>query len=219
MRKWAKTHKFTSEDWDSGGVQWHRGRGDYYIDVPPLEPELNITDAQKIVDRLYGKNGKTTATSKSETKTNTTERVQLGSSSGYAWFDAPKGFTDTTPTGPENSFFTSNGTCTSWVPMDFSGGNNIITTGGNITMGCHDNNVPNNFYAYEVNVVDLSYSKEKKHDRILFSVKGTIEVNPKQDLRDSILLKHAKDLADFAELGGDVAIYVENKHSWTINPK
>ena len=87
-------------------------------------------------------------------------------------------------------------------------------------MGCHDNNnAPNHFYVYEVNVVDLSYSKEKKHDRVLFSVKGTIEVNPKQDLRDSILLKHAKDLTEYSDLGSDISIYIENKHSWVVNPK
>lgn len=79
---------------------------------------------------------------------------------------------------------------------------------------------PNNFYDYELKVVDISHKEKKDHKRVLLSIPGTIEMSPHSNLKDTVLLKHAGDLAKIKGIeDADVVVSVEQKGAWGLKGK
>lgn len=59
---------------------------------------------------------------------------------------------------------------------------------------------PNLFVEYKFQIIDLrDASPTKNHDRVLFEEVGTIEVSPRQDLNQAIIVRHAEDIKDIPD--------------------
>jgi len=104
------------------------------------------------------------------------------------------------------------------VPLDFYKGTTI--TSGAVQMAEDHKTLPNNFVEYKLKVVDISHKDKKDHKRILADIPGTIELSPHSNLKDTVILKHAAELAKIKDIAdGDVAVSVETVGHWGLKGK
>jgi len=103
------------------------------------------------------------------------------------------------------------------------GGGSVLVSNGKLSTGveslsCCEKNKTSTFYEYEIKVYDLSYSEVRNDNRVVYSKTGGIELADGLMLRDSVILRHAPDLAKFSDTP-DRTIRVDTKQAYSVSPK
>lgn len=190
-RKYAGEHGFSSEEIDKYIPYWDDIKREYYIEVPDI-PCGNSTITFKLSPGVSVTNIDWCGTEKGE------EMASLFGSTNTVTMKAKPPLT---------------------VPGDFYKKNSLLTTGV-VKMSDDHKTLPNNFVEYKLKVVDISHKDKKDHKRILADIPGTIELSPHSNLKDTVILKHAAELAKIKDIvDGDVAVSVETVGQWGLKAK
>lgn len=71
------------------------------------------------------------------------------------------------------------------------------------------------FVEYRLMVLDLRKKEKPDHNRIIFSIDGTMEIESSADLKEAVMLKHLSDLSKIENIQ-DMKIDVMNVNFWYL---